>query len=190
MKDGDENRPEHGRAAPLGDEAVYQELREMAQRLLAREAPGLTLQPTALVHEVFLRMHRGAKPDFANDRLFFATAARSMRHILVEAARRRRAAKRGGKRARIDLALDEVVAIEPSENVLEIDAALEALAAEEPRAAELVHLWFFGGLTLKAAATVVGVSERTAQNDWAYARAWLLAKLHDDALRPDSANDA
>lgn len=161
---------------------VYEELRRLAARKLAREPAGQTLQPTALVHEAYLRL---IGPDDDSERRwddrghFFAAAAEAMRRILIENARRKHAQKRGGGIARRDLAEGEVAAPEPPEDLLALDEALGKLEAANPRAAELVKLRYFAGLTVKQAAEVLDVSPRTVDSDWAYARAWLLAELRD-----------
>jgi RNA polymerase sigma factor (TIGR02999 family) len=157
---------------------VYDELRKLAQRRIAAEKPGQTLQATALVHEAYLRLVDKENPQAWNGRgHFFGAAAEAMRRILVEAARRKKSLKAGGGRHRVDL--DEV---EPSVEAkgldLEaLDAALAAFEREEPRKAALVKLRFFAGLTNDQAADALGVSSATAENDWAYARAWLKLRL-------------
>lgn len=159
-------------------ESVYAELRRLAERLLASEQPGQTLQATALVNEAYLKLFRSpAPPSFENHRHFFAAATNAMRQILVEVARRKATQKRAGPRRRLDILPDDLAAPAASIDVLDVHDALTRLAATEPRVAELVQLRFFGGLALKEAATVLGISERTAQLDWSYARAWLLDAL-------------
>jgi RNA polymerase sigma factor (TIGR02999 family) len=163
-----------GRLLPL----VYDELRRLAAQRLAHEKPGLTLQPTALVHEAYLRLVGGGDDEGWNGRgHFFAAAAEAMRRILVEAARRRRAAKHGGGRAREDLNADLVPAAEPREDLLALDEALDRLAATNRQAAELVQLRYFAGLTLPDAAEALGMAPRTAGRLWAYARAWLRREI-------------
>jgi RNA polymerase sigma factor (TIGR02999 family) len=160
---------------------VYDELRKLAAARLAAEAPGQTLQATALVHEAYLRLvggeRRGSSPPWDNRAHFFAAAAEAMRRILVDAARRKHALKRGGDRQRIDL--DQLAATDPGPgaDLLDLDDALTRLAAAEPQAAELVKLRYFAGLTIPEAADALGVSPRTADTLWAYARAWLLRAL-------------
>ncbi len=157
---------------------VYEELRQLAVQKLAGEKPGQTLQATALVHEAYLRLVDADKgQSWDSRRHFFAAAAEAMRRILVEKARRKRSVKHGGQRKRIDLDEALVVADEPREDVLEIDEVLEQLAGADPRAAELVKLRFFGGLTGDQTAEVLGISPRAADLLWAYARAWLFEKL-------------
>lgn len=162
---------------------VYDELRRLAAGRLAQEKPGQTLQATALVHEVFLRLVGNAPGrEFAGRAHFFAAAAEAMRRILVEQARRKLSQKRGGNRdrepgAEIELA-DEALAA-PAQ-LLAVHEALEALATEEPRKAELVKLRYFAGLTLPEASQTLGISLATAKRDWAVARAWLFGRLHGD----------
>jgi RNA polymerase sigma factor (TIGR02999 family) len=153
---------------------VYDELRRLAAQRLAGEAPGQTLQPTALVHEAFLRLV-GADPEahWAGRGHFFAAAAQAMRHILVENARRKHRLKRGGGMARRPLEEAELLAPQPREDVLALDEALTELAATDRPAADLVQLRYFGGLPSSEAAQVLGVSPRTAERLWAFARAWL-----------------
>jgi RNA polymerase sigma factor (TIGR02999 family) len=153
---------------------VYDELRRLAAHRLAHESPGQTLEPTALVHEAYLRLvgePGGARWDTPGH--FFAAAAEAMRRILVEAARRKRSLKRGGGRVRHRLEEAELLAPEPREDVLALDEALTELAATDRAAADLVQLRYFGGLTIPEAAGVLGVSPRTADRLWTYARAWL-----------------
>jgi len=142
------------------------------------EKPGQTLQATALVHEAYLRLV-GADmvQSWDSRRHFFAAAAEAMRRILVEKARRKRSVKHGGQRTRIDLDEALVVGDEPRAELLELDELLEQLAGADPRAAELVKLRFFGGLTGEHTAEVLGISPRAADLLWAYARAWLFEKL-------------
>ncbi len=157
---------------------VYDELRRLAAQRLAREAPGQTLQATALVHEAYLRLV-GVDPDRPWDGRghFFAAAAESMRRILVENARRRRRLKRGGDRARVDLDAAEPAAPETDDDLLALDMALERLAQKDPVKAELVQLRVFAGLTLAQAAEILGLSTSTADRYWAYARAWLRVEI-------------
>jgi RNA polymerase sigma factor (TIGR02999 family) len=155
---------------------VYAELRRLAARKLAAEAPGHTLQPTALVHEVYLRLVGRAEPVAYKDRgHFFAVAAAAMRRILVDNARRKLTQKRGGGRQRQPL--DAVAAPEPDVELLALDEALQKLAAADPQKAKLVELRYFAGLTGDQAAAVLGISPTTADRHWAYARAWLQAEV-------------
>jgi RNA polymerase sigma factor (TIGR02999 family) len=157
---------------------VYDELRKLAAQRLAQEGPGQTLQATALVHEAYLRLV-GTQPDLQwNGRShFFAAAAQTMRRILVDNARRKRRLKRGGGLAREEFDELNLVAPEVPEDLVALDEALAQLAAVDPRAAELVNLRYFAGLTIPQAAEVLGVAPRTADFLWAYARAWLLRKI-------------
>lgn len=158
---------------------VYEELRQLAAARLSREAPGQTLQPTALVHEAYLRLvGRVDTPRWDGRGHFFAAAAEAMRRILIEAARRKNGTGREPRPRRRDI--DPLLpAVEPSDQLLLLNDALERFAAIDPRAAEVVKLRYFGGLTLAEAAAVLGISDRTADADWAYARAWLVAALRD-----------
>jgi RNA polymerase sigma factor (TIGR02999 family) len=160
---------------------VYDELRRLAARKLAREPSGLTLQPTALVHEAYLRLVGGGPPCGWDGRgHFFAAAAEAMRRILVEAARRRKAEKRGGGRGRADLDEALLAGGRSPDELLELDDLLERLAAANPRAAEVVKLRFFAGLTGDHAAVALGISPRAADSLWDYARAWLFERMHPD----------
>jgi RNA polymerase sigma factor (TIGR02999 family) len=157
---------------------VYDQLRQLAAQKLAHEKPGQTLQATALVHEAYLRLVDGNKAQHWDSRRhFFAAAAEAMRRILVENARRKRTVKRGDQRSRIDLDEALVVGNEPRHDLLDLDELLDQLAGADPRAAELVKLRFFAGLTGDEAAEVLGISPRSADLLWAYARAWLFEKL-------------
>src|SRR5947209_6139650 len=159
---------------------VYDELRTLAAGWLAREAPGQTLQPTALVHEAYLRLvGDGADTQWNGRRHFFAAAAQAMRRILVENARRRHTTKRGGGWRRQDLDPDQFHACAESDDLLALHQAMDRLAAADPQVAELVTLRYFAGLNLSQAAATLGVSLRTAERWWAYARAWLLGELKD-----------
>jgi RNA polymerase sigma factor (TIGR02999 family) len=157
---------------------VYDELRKLAAARLAREAPGQSLQATALVHEAYLRLV-GSYPNkpFDGRGHFFAAAAEAMRRILIDRARDRRRLKRGGGRRRVRIDLDALLFEPPGDDLLALDEAVTALAREDPEAAELVKLRAFAGLTLAQAAEVLGIGRRTADRDWAYARAWLCHAL-------------
>jgi RNA polymerase sigma factor (TIGR02999 family) len=157
---------------------VYAELRKLAAVRMAAEAPDHTLQPTALVHEAYLRLVGGSDQRRWDSRgHFFAAAAEAMRRILIEAARRKHGPERGGHLLRHDLDPEYPAGPERSARLLALDEALDRLAAVEPRAAEVVKLRYFAGLTVAEAAAALGISPRTADNDWAYARAWLIAAL-------------
>jgi RNA polymerase sigma factor (TIGR02999 family) len=166
---------------------VYDELRRLAAQKLAQEKPGQTLQPTALVHEAYLRLV-GANADkqWHGRGHFFAAAAEAMRRILIDHARTKRSIKHGGGRRRVPLDEVEAAASEPDEDILALDEALTKLAAVDRPAAELVKLRHFAGLTLPDTAEVLGVSPRTADRLWAYARAWLHRELTRTDERPDS----
>jgi RNA polymerase sigma factor (TIGR02999 family) len=157
---------------------VYDELRRLAAAQMAREKPGQTLDATALVHEAYLRLV--GDQHFDNRRHFFAAATEAMRRILVENVRRKNRQKRGGGRKRIDLEGLSVAAPEKDERLLALDEALERLAAVEPQKAELVKLRSFAGLSLDAAADLLGISPSTADRWWAYARAWLRVEIEGE----------
>ena len=148
---------------------------------MAGELPGQTLQPTALVHEAWLRLSGAAGPQFENRAHFFGAAAEAMRRILIDRARRRIAAKRGGGAARIDL--DEIELPSPvadDDQLLAVNEALEKFAALDPRKAELVKLRYFVGMTMEEAATAMNLPKRTAESLWTYAKVW----LHREIRRP------
>jgi RNA polymerase sigma factor (TIGR02999 family) len=163
---------------------VYDELRKLATQRLAQEAPGQTLQATALVHEAYLRLVDADTPPPWNGRShFFAAAAEAMRRILIDQARRKQRVKHGGDRQRI--ALDEVASVtEPREDLLALDEALTRLAAEDPAKAEIVRLRYFAGLSLEEAAACLGISLATAKRRWTVARAWLFDALSEASSHP------
>jgi RNA polymerase sigma factor (TIGR02999 family) len=159
---------------------VYDELRKLASARMAEERADHTLQPTALVHEAYLRLVEGAasKASWDSRGHFFAAAAEAMRRILIDQVRRKRRPKHGGDRQRVNL--DEAVPINDlPEDLLALDEALAKLAREEPRKAELVKLRFFAGLTIPEAAKMLGISTATAERYWSYARVWLYAELYE-----------
>jgi len=157
---------------------VYDELRKLAARRMAQEAPGQTLQATALVHEAYVRLVDVEKAQHWDSRRhFFAAAAEAMRRILVENARRKGRKKRGGEYERVDLREADLVVTVPDDKLLAVDEALQQLAEESPQKAELVKLRFFAGLTLEEAAETLGISRTTASRHWAYARAWLYERV-------------
>ena len=162
---------------------VYQELRRLAQQRLAKEAPGQTLQATALVHEAYLRLVRESEELHWNSRgHFFAAAAEAMRRILIEIARGKAREKRGGDWKRIDFEeLDVATSVSPDQ-LLALDDALARLVTLDRLAGELVKLRYFAGLTLDQAASALSVSPATAYRHWAYARAWLHSELLDKSL--------
>jgi RNA polymerase sigma factor (TIGR02999 family) len=156
---------------------VYDELRRIAAGKMAREASGHTLQPTALVHEAWLRMVGDGNERFDGRPHFFAVAAEAMRRILVEAARRKRSLKRGGSAAREPLQEEHLIANPQEDELLAVDEALDLLAAEDPTAADLVKLRYMAGMTMEEAAAALGLSLRTAERRWTFARAWLRRKI-------------
>ncbi len=153
---------------------VYEDLRRLARRKLAQEGAAQTLQPTALVHEAWLRIGGGSKPPgWDSKRHFFAAAAEAMRRILVENARRKHALKRGGGRPTADLEEIEAPAPMPRDELLAIHEALDKLEQSDPEAAQLVKLRYFSGLSVKETAEVLGVTDRTVRRNWTFVRAWL-----------------
>jgi RNA polymerase sigma factor (TIGR02999 family) len=157
---------------------VYDELRKLAAQKLAQEAPGQTLQATALVHEAYVRLVDSASNQTWDGRShFFAAAAEAMRRILIERARHKNSRKAGGGRRRVDLDEIELTLDEPDLELLALDDALRELERKDPRKAEVVKLRFFAGLTTAQAAAALGVSLSTAENDWAYARSWLRLQM-------------
>jgi RNA polymerase sigma factor (TIGR02999 family) len=160
---------------------VYDELRKLAAQKLAQEKPGQTLQATALVHEAYLRLvDVGEAQHWSSRAHFFAAAAEAMRRILVDQARRRTAAKRGGQAERVDLDESAIAGPEPDEEILSLHEVLDQLAVVDPAAANLVKLRFFAGLTATQAAEALGMSVRSAHDLWAFARSWIRR-----ALRPE-----
>ena len=166
---------------------VYGELRKLAAAKMMREAPGQTLQPTALVHEAWLRLGGDSQPDWKSRAQFFAAAAEAMRRILIDRARQRQAVRHGAGLEKVsanatgfDMAAPEM----GDSELLLLNEAMDNLAAHDPRKAELVKQWYFVGLPVQDVASQMGISERTAQRDWAYARAWLMNEI--DRLRGSS----
>ncbi len=156
---------------------VYGELRQLAAARLAQERPGQTLQPTALVHEAYLRLLREHDRGFVDSRHFYCAAATAMRRILIENARRKARVKNGGLMARVDLPETALAIPSKSEGLLALDEALQRFARVEPQAARLVELRYFAGMSHYEAAGVLGISRRVADGLWSYARAWLLADM-------------
>jgi RNA polymerase sigma factor (TIGR02999 family) len=152
---------------------VYNELRRLAARRLANEAPGQTIQATELVHEAYLRLAGNEPQTWEGRRHFFGAAAEAMRRILIDRARRKQRLKHGGRQERVNVAEVELPAVVPSDDLLAVDEALQELAKVDPEAAELVKLRFFAGLTQTQIADTFGVSRRTADNIWAFAKAWM-----------------
>jgi len=156
---------------------VYDELRRLAAARMARESAGHTLQPTALVHEAWLRLVGDGDRSWQNRAHFFGAAAEAMRRILIERARRKSRVKRGSGQAPINIDDLQLAAPTPDEKILLVDEALKRLEAEDPKIARIVMLKFFGGMTNQEAAKAMGVTERTVLNHWAYAKAWLLRDI-------------
>ena len=172
-----------GQLLPL----VYDELRKLAAHKLAHETPGQTLQPTALVHEAYVRLVACSQPQEAPWDCrghFFAAAAEAMRRILVENARRKKRAKHGGGLRRVDLDDHDVPVRPPPDEILALDDALTRLAEEDPEAARVVQLHFFAGLSIERAAEALGVSRATAYRQWSYARAWLRVAIGGEGDAP------
>jgi len=156
---------------------VYEELRRLAAHKMANQAPGHTLQPTALVHEAWLRLIGNQEAQFVGRAHFFAAAAEAMRHILIDSARRKRAMRHGGGQVRVDIQNLEIAAPADDDELLAIHEVLDKLATEEPQKAELTKLRYFVGMTFEEAAEVLGISVATAKRHWAYARAWLYEEI-------------
>jgi RNA polymerase sigma factor (TIGR02999 family) len=168
---------------------IYDELRRLAAHKLAQEKAGQTLQPTALVHEAYLRLvGKGDEPHWDGRGHFFAAAAEAMRRILVENARHKRSLKRGGDRVRRECDEAMLAAPEPVEDLLALDEALDKLAKKDPQKAELVKLRYFAGMTIEEAATVLRISAATAKRHWAYTRAWLYQEIAGTPPPPDQAD--
>ena len=157
---------------------VYEELRKMAAHKMANEAAGHTLQPTALVHEAWLRIAGSGQQHWNSRGHFFCAAAEAMRRILIEGARRKQSQQRGGQWQRIELDESHLALQRPASELLDINCALDKLAREDKSAADLVKLRYFVGLTLPEAAEALNISPRTANRLWAYARSWLRQELH------------
>ena len=156
---------------------VYDELRRIAAGKMAHEAPGQTLQPTALVHEVWLKLVGERNPTFKNRQHFFRAATEAMRRILIDRARRKLAQRHGGKREHVDLGEVEIAAPEAEEQLLAVNDALEKLAVEHPVQAEVVKLRYFAGMTNEEISRLLDVSLSTVKNYWTFSRAWLLNEI-------------
>ena len=156
---------------------VYAELRRLAAARMAREAAGHTLQPTALVHEAWLRLIDPSGQTWQNRAHFFGAASEAMRRILIEHARRKSRLKRGSGRLRLDISELELAAALPDDKVLMVDEALERFKTEDPEKARVVVLKFFGGLTDREVAEITGVTERTIRRQWTFAKAWLFQNI-------------
>ena len=172
-------RVEKGEAAAANEllPLVYEELRKLAAMKMAREQPGQTLQPTALVHEAYLRLLGQDQQQWQNSRHFFSAAAEAMRRILVERARHKARQRHGGGMVRLDIERIGIASEDDEGTLLFVHEALEKLAAKDPVCAELINLRFFAGVPNHEAARLLGLSERTAKRNWAYARAWLAKEI-------------
>jgi RNA polymerase sigma factor (TIGR02999 family) len=159
---------------------VYDELRRLAVARMAKEASGQTLQPTALVHEAWLRLVNGNAKVWRNRGHFFGAAAQAMRRILIERARRKMSFKRGSRAEHVSIEEVDIAVCVPDERLLLIDETLGQLEETDPELAHVVTLKFYGGLTNVEVAEVIGVTERTVQNKWTYAKAWLLEKILEE----------
>ena len=156
---------------------VYEELRQLAAARMAREAAGQTLQPTALVHEAWVRLVHGAPQAWQNRAHFFGAASEAMRRILIERARRKARFKHGGAQKRLNIDDVDVAEALPDDKLLLVDEALERLKAEDPDTAQVVLLKFFGGLSNEEIAEATGTSDRTVRRRWIYAKAWLFNNI-------------
>jgi RNA polymerase sigma factor (TIGR02999 family) len=156
---------------------VYQELRSLAARKMAQQSPGHTLQATALVHEAYLRLAGSEQRDWEGRTHFFSAAAEAMRHILVDAARRKRRIKHGGDWQRVEADVIEIASELEDEKLLLVNEALDKLALEDPVKAQVVKLHYFAGLTHAETAEVLAVSEKTVRRHWNYARVWLFQSI-------------
>ena len=181
-----DEREDPSRAEPLAAAellpALYAELRGLAAALTARLPPGQTLQPTALVHEAYLKMVRGQDPGWEGRRHFFGAAAQAMREILIDQARRKASGKHGGHGQRVELTEGLALIEPPADDLLALDEAIQRLQAEEPRLGEIVLLRYYAGLSVEETAEVVGRSDRTVKREWRQARAWLAARLRPGEL--------
>jgi len=173
LADGDAHAAEE--LLPL----VYDELRRHAAARMSRESADHTLQPTALVHEAWLRLVDGGRERWESRAHFFGAAARAMRRILIESARRKTRLKRGGRQERVDLDSIDLATASPEEQLLKIDEALERLEAQDPVKSKVVLLKFFGGSTHKEVADALEMSERSVERHWAYAKAWLYQAMRE-----------
>ena len=160
-------------------ELVYDELRRLATSKMAREAPGQTLQPTALVHEAWLKLVGAKSPKFENRAHFFSAAAEAMRRILIDRARRKMTMRHGGGYERVVLEEQDLVAPNSDEQMLAVHEVLDKLAAEHPQQAEVVKLRYFAGMTNEETAQVLGVSVATVKNYWTFARTWIFCEIRN-----------
>ena len=177
----DDSTPDEVRPAAELLPEVYAELRRLAAALTAKLQPGQTLQPTALVHEAYLRLVRNRDPGWEGRRHFFGAAAQAMRDILVEQARRKDSLKHGGKARRVELAEGLALIQPPADDLLALEEAIQQLQAEKPHLTEVVMLRYFTGLSVRETAEVVGRSVSTVVREWRFARAWLVGRLGHDA---------
>lgn len=164
------------------DREIYAELRRLATNLLKRESPGLVLQPTALVHEAILKI-QASYPHLLNEvdkRQFYACAAKAMPRILIDVARKDKAKKRGGNAIRVEFPISEIANPKTAAELALLTEAVESLGKHDPESAELVNLHFFVGMTLQQVAEVMGISLRTAQRHWRYAKAWLFKFISEN----------
>ena len=178
------NEIQQGNVAAASDllPLVYAELHRLARHRIRKEKPGQTLQPTALVHEAYIRLVGDEAMKWDGRSHFFAAAAEAMRRILIENARRRKTLKRGGDLSQRELAEDDaIIYFDDIDELLDLDAALTKLAVDEPELAKLVELRHFAGLTVEEAAQALGVSTRTVKRNWAFARAWLGREMNREA---------
>jgi len=176
----DQNKPDSDQKSPIAAqllEMVYDELRKLAASRMAQEAPGQTLQATALVHEAWLRLGGDHQPQWQNRAHFFGAAAEAMRRILIENARRKNAVRHGGNLERVNIDSLDLASAMDNEEVLALDEALERFSIEHPEKAQLVRLRFFTGMTLGDAGKILGISEPTAKRHWAFSRAWLYREI-------------
>jgi RNA polymerase sigma factor (TIGR02999 family) len=186
-----ESTPVEGQAASELLPEVYAELRRLAAVLTVRLPPGQTLQPTALVHEAYLKLVRDHDPGWEGRRHFFGAAARAMREILIDQARRKASRKRGGESRRVELTEGVALIEPPAEDLLALDEAIQRLHAEEPRLAEIVMLRYYTGLSVEETASVVSRSVSTVTREWRQARAWLAGRLNPgDVQGSTEAGDA
>jgi RNA polymerase sigma factor (TIGR02999 family) len=160
---------------------VYEELRRLAAHKMSQEKPGQTLQATALVHEAYMRLVGENVQDWRDSGHFVSAAAEAMRRILIDNARRKKSLKHGGGRQIVNLEDAEPILVEPSDDIIALDEALEKFAIEDLQKANLVKLRYFAGLTIEEAASVLGISRATADRYWSYARVWLFHETGQDA---------
>jgi RNA polymerase sigma factor (TIGR02999 family) len=159
---------------------IYEELRHLAAYRLSQEKPGQTLQATALVNEAYVRLVQDADAHWGNKRHFFVAAAEAMRRILIESARRKKSQKRGGDWRRTEMDVANISVIDPSDEVMAVHEVLDRFEDSDPESAELVKLRFFAGLTQQQCADILGISKRTADSRWSFARAWLFRAINEE----------